>query len=212
VVGEDSPQALILRIYPGAHAFEKSEREYRNLKLLNRIGFPVLEGNILEQDSSHLGNPFIVVDRIPGEMLWQVLFSSQENEQNKLIDTFSQLFVQLHNLDFEPFMDGGYSDVDQESGSIINSQLSLWRACYESSPLPDFFPLFDCLGEHAQGAHESKLAVLHWDFHPENIILCPDGSLMVIDWTGLQVSDLRFDVDWTLMLISAYQGNRWRQP
>ena len=53
-------------------------------------------------------------------------------------------------------------------------------------------------------------AVLHWDFHPENIILRPDGSMAVIDWTGLQVSDLRFDLAWTILLITAYQGEHWR--
>jgi aminoglycoside phosphotransferase (APT) family kinase protein len=67
------------------------------------------------------------------------------------------------------------------------------------------------MAEHAQSVQCSELAVLHWDFHPENIIRCPDGSLVVIDWTGLQLSDPRFDLAWTLMLISAYQGSQWRQ-
>jgi aminoglycoside phosphotransferase (APT) family kinase protein len=35
--------------------------------------------------------------------------------------------------------------------------------------------------------------------------------MVVIDWTGLQLSDPRFDLAWTLMLISAYQGSQWRQ-
>jgi aminoglycoside phosphotransferase (APT) family kinase protein len=77
VLGYHSPQALILRIYLEADAFDKSGREYPNLNLLNRIGYPVPEAYILEQGSSYLGNPFIIIERIPGHMLWQILLSSQ---------------------------------------------------------------------------------------------------------------------------------------
>ncbi len=66
VLGYRSLQGLILRIYPGADAFDKSGREYPNLNLLNRIGYPVPEAHILEQGSSYLGNPFIIIERIPG--------------------------------------------------------------------------------------------------------------------------------------------------
>lgn len=32
------------------------------------------------------------------------------------------------------------------------------------------------------------------------------SNMEVIDWTDLQVSDSRFDLAWTLMLITAYEG------
>jgi aminoglycoside phosphotransferase (APT) family kinase protein len=72
-------------------------------------------------------------------------------------------------------------------------------------------PVFEWLHDHLSGLISSRLAILHWDFHPENIILRPDGSMVVIDWTGVQVSDPRFDLAWTLILIMAYESSQLRQ-
>jgi aminoglycoside phosphotransferase (APT) family kinase protein len=52
--------------------------------------------------------------------------------------------------------------------------------------------------------------VIHLDFHPANVILSPEGEMVVIDWTGLEVTDPRIDLAWTLMIITAYEGEEWR--
>ena len=52
---------------------------------------------------------------------------------------------------------------------------------------------------HAEQVENSKLSVIHWDFHPQ----------IVIDWTGLEISDPRFDLAWTLMLVQIYEGIEW---
>lgn len=77
--GEYEPLELILRIYPGAEAFEKSGREFRNLNLLAQADFPVPKAYILERENSPFGNPFIIIERIPGKMLWQNFFQSPAN-------------------------------------------------------------------------------------------------------------------------------------
>jgi aminoglycoside phosphotransferase (APT) family kinase protein len=115
-------------------------------------------------------------------------------------------------LDYQPFLENPTIEFDHGSFGFVTSQLDLWRAFYYRFPLPDFLPLMNWLEDHVSDLGTSFPAVLHWDFHPENIILRPDGSMVVIDWTGLQVSDLRFDLAWTLMLITAYQGEHWRGP
>ena len=33
---------------------------------------------------------------------------------------------------------------------------------------------------------------------------------VVIDWTALEISDSRFDLAWTLLLVSTYEGEEWR--
>ena len=49
-----------------------------------------------------------------------------------------------------------------------------------------------------------RLSVLHWDFHPFNILLRTDDTPAVIDWGNIQVSDSRFDLAWSLLLTSTY--------
>jgi aminoglycoside phosphotransferase (APT) family kinase protein len=41
-------------------------------------------------------------------------------------------------------------------------------------------------------------------------MLQPDGAIKVIDWTQIQVTDPRFDLGWTLLLVGAYSGNKAR--
>ena len=43
-----------------------------------------------------------------------------------------------------------------------------------------------------------------------NVLLRKDGSAIVIDWPGLQVSDPRFDVAWALIVMTAIWGGEWR--
>ncbi len=62
----------------------------------------------------------------------------------------------------------------------------------------------DVITEHA--------APVHWDFHPENMLLQKDGSAVVIDWTGFDLTDYRFDLAWTLLLIGCNEHPKWRQP
>lgn len=211
LAGRDTPQQLILRIYPGADSLEKSEREFNNLKHLTRANFPVPKVHILAGENSQIGDPFVIMDRIPGETLWGALFSAKRNTRNELIDSFSQLYVRLHKLDYQSFTEPSGIEFNQGSLSVVTSQFESWRVFYDSFPLPDFLPLLDWLDDHMTDLTQAMPALLHWDFHPENIILQPDGSMVVIDWTGLQVSDLRFDLAWTLMLIAAYEGEHWRR-
>jgi aminoglycoside phosphotransferase (APT) family kinase protein len=211
--GESSLQSLdlILRIYPGEDAHEKSEREFHSLKLLDRAGYPVPGALFLERQNSPFGQPFIIIERIPGQVLWPLLFSSQGDINLDLLNSFIGLFVNLHQLDWQPFNENLIRNANLESAGIIKTQLGLWRDFYQQFPLPDFLPVFDWLEVHQQELRVSKPAVLHWDFHPENIILRPDDAMVVIDWTGLQVSDPRFDLAWTLMLVTAYEGSNWRK-
>lgn len=211
-VGDNEIQTLILRIYPGQDAHEKSVREVQNLRRLSAIGYPVPKVFLLERDNSPLGRPFIVMEYIPGEMLWPVLFSTTPKNLDRLIDSFCKLFVELHQLDPSPFLDDQSDFINKGKGSIIEMQLEIWRDYYDRIPLPEFLPIFEWLETHQFAVDDERMAVLHWDFHPGNVILLPDESLSVIDWTGMQVSDPRFDLAWTLMLITAYEGYHWRKP
>ena len=37
-----------------------------------------------------------------------------------------------------------------------------------------------------------------------------DGSAVVIDWSGFDVSDPRFDLAWTMLLVGSYESLAWR--
>ena len=80
------------------------------------------------------------------------------------------------------------------------TQYSLWG----------FLPIVAWLEERREAVSCLHPSLVHGDFHPNNILLRDDGSAVVIDWAGLQVSDPRFDLAWTLLLVSTHGHVAWR--
>ncbi|MFQ5795265.1 MAG: phosphotransferase [Candidatus Bipolaricaulia bacterium] len=58
---ERKHEDLILRIYPGADAPQKSAREFNAMKQLYEVSFPVPNVSLLELDSSPFGKPAKVI-------------------------------------------------------------------------------------------------------------------------------------------------------
>ena len=206
-------QRLILRIYPGGNAFEKSAREFDGLKKLFRVGYPVPRVLTLERENSPFdGRPFILMERIEGEIMWSVLDRATPERAAELITQFCKLFVQLHALDWKDFVSADQQTIYQEPYYFIDGYLNWLRGTAEPFPvLNALMPVIDWLKARRDEVPCPRPAPVHWDFHPGNVILKPDGSAVVIDWTQIQVSDPRFDLGWTLLLTGGYSGEKLRE-
>jgi aminoglycoside phosphotransferase (APT) family kinase protein len=202
-------QDLILRIYPGQYADQKAQGEYRTLSLLHGAGYPVPQVFRLETNHAFFGRPFILMEKIEGTSLWPMLFHGPEEQQEKWLALYCGLMLQLHHLDWQPYL--------PEEARKIGDPLQYARREVERGTstaqefgLSEFQPLMAWLGTHLEGAQCARPAVVHWDFHPENILIREDGSPLVIDWTSSEISDARFDLAWALLLVEAYEGEAWR--
>jgi len=207
--GERQCDELILRIYPGEDAHSKSAREYRGMSLLHSAGYPVPQVLVLEREDSPFGKPFVIMERIEGQMLWPVWFGSPEEKQKELLTLFCQLFVRLHTLDWRPFVQDMTSFDTGDPYALLDQELGKTRPYAERFPIAGFLPVFKWLAERRDLVPCEQPSVIHWDYHPGNILLCNDGSAVVVDWTQVEVSDSRFDLAWTLLLVSTYEGKEW---
>ena len=210
--GAREREGLILRIYPGDDAVQKSAREFRGMRQLHRAGYPVPEVLVLERERSPFGKPFVIMERIEGRMLWPVMFgpSVERKRQRELLTLFCELFVQLHALDWRPFFDADELARHGNPYAFVDQWLDLFRGFEASFSLPGFAPVLTWLEERRDGVPCSRPAVVHLDFHPGNLLLLDDGSAAVVDWTQVGVSDLRLDLAWTMLLIGTHEGAEWR--
>ncbi len=96
------PEQLVLRIFPGNDAYEKSEKEFRALQLLHRVGYPVPRVDRLEQGSTAIGRPFFLMEYIDGQPMWSTMFKGSEERQARLLRLFCSLFTRLHEIDWRP--------------------------------------------------------------------------------------------------------------
>ncbi len=206
-------QTLVLRIYPGADAHAKSGREFHGMQRLHAAGYPVPRVLILERDASPFGQPFVIMERVAGESLWPHLFRATGPRQNQLLTLFCDLLVRLHRLDWRPFAAVGANGHAPLPGpyAFVDGWLALVRTATARFNLADADALLDWLAERRDRVPCSRPAPVHWDFHPANVLLQADGSATVIDWTQIELSDPRFDLAWTLMLVGAAEGWAWRE-
>lgn len=210
-------EELILRIYPGDDGFSKSAREFRGMSQLYQAGYPVPQVLILEREGSPFGKPFIIMERINGQVLWPILVNASEEKKGALLTLFCKLFVQLHTLAWRPFAEGPVRldkvspyDLGNNSYIFVDNWLATYRAYLARFPIPGFLPITAWLKARRDQVPCLRPSLVHWDFHPGNVLLGDDGSAVVIDWTQLEVSDARFDLAWTLLLMSTHENVAWR--
>ena len=191
---------LILRIYPGDDAPHKAAREFNGMRKLYELGFPVPEVLMLELDDSTFGKPFIIMEKIEGRSMLSVIDKSPDEKKQELIASFFKMFVDLHALDWRPFV----SDPSiYETGGpyrFINNWLSRWRGHIDHFQRDEFAPVLDWLEARYSDVPCDRLSVIHFDYHPNNVLMRDDGRAFIIDWTCMEVADFRLDLAWTIVL------------
>jgi aminoglycoside phosphotransferase (APT) family kinase protein len=197
----------ILRLFTGEGATNKLIREATGLSLLQKAGYPVPRLLLQEPDAGILGKPFEIIDKLEGQALWSTLATTESYQVSQLLSRFGLLLSQLHKLDWRSFMPN--PDVfEKNSTSLLEEVISQYRSLYTKYNLHGFLQVIDWLDTHK---HEISVrpAVVHQDFHANNVLLCLNDQLCVIDWTQFAVSDFRIDLCWTLLIMGDLGNPDW---
>lgn len=200
--GEPRRESLILRVYQGDDASRKAAREFAAMRLLHDAGYPVPRLLALASEDSPLGKPFVIMEKIDGPVLGRVVEKSTGERQRGLLSTFSELLVDLHALDWRLFAPDAsrYRPEGFLDRWLLEAQTVVHRLRRS-----EFGPAVEWLKGRSGGIC-CRPSPTHRDFHPWNVLMRPDGALFVIDWTQADVSDFRFDLGWTLMLMRTAMG------
>lgn len=198
---------LILRMYPGDDAHEKSEKEFNAIGQLHKAGYAVPQVMLLEQDATILGKPFLIMQKIDGRPLGNVIAESSDERKQALLDLFCKLYIELHTLDWRPFVPDSLSF---EKENPIEAWLESAQEMLHHFQTSEFDPALDWLRERAAEIQPGRISILHWDYHQYNVLLTKDDDAFVIDWGGIEVGDFRFDLAWTLLLSSTYGSPEMR--
>ncbi len=197
---EQIHEDLILRVYPGDDARQKSAKEFDGMKKLHKLGFPVPEVFMLEVDNSPFGKPFVIMEKIEGRSMWSVLDESTDERKLELIDLFFRMLVDLHALDWRPFASDPSIYETGDKYAFIDNLLPMWRKYMEDFQANEYIPILDWLTERSRDVPCDRLSVIHMDYHTNNVLMRDDGTAFVIDWTSIDVADYRLDLAWTIVL------------
>lgn len=189
---------LILKIYSSSEmGIYSIEKESIALNKLHREGFPVPELFYYATSLKYLGRPFIIMESIQGNLLWDVYTKADENKKISLEKTFAGLLFQLHSIDVQTIQ----SNFKQENTELlIKSELYEIKEIIDKLKLYEFNSIYQWLVAKEKAIQNLKPAILHRDFHPWNVIEGNNGIYYVIDWVW-GIGDYRFDLAWTITLM-----------
>ena len=205
-LGED----CVLRLYTGDDRREKSEKEFFILSRLAKANYPVPRVTLLEKDHSPFEKPFIIMEKINGREMSGAMHDALPAGQKALLIQFCALSVRLHQLDWRLFAPIAPGDPGADPYYSIDLVLDYGRVTLARYPSAGFLPLIDWLAARRDSLACARPALAHFDYHPGNLLVREDGSVVVIDWTASTILDPRMDLGWTLLLTSIYAGKSFR--
>ena len=143
--GKRRGRNLILRIYQGDGAREKSCREYTTMKLLRDVSFPVPRVELHESDPETFGKPFVVMEKVDGLLLGEIFFESSRRRRDELLNLFCDMLAKLHSLDWEPFVDDPSSYRRRDPQLWMIDRISGIQEDFRALEKTEFDPVFDWL-------------------------------------------------------------------
>lgn len=188
---------LILKVFTDdMYGKDRTLKERHALKQLFHRGYPVPRPIASEIEPVHLGMPFIIMERVPGQLLGDALAVVSGDEQRELIERFVGPLADLHTMKWQVLAD---NLIVKDEYTLIKRELynlKTMAAEYESLQ-----PVLQWLNDRREDVPCLRPSITHGDYHPWNVLLTDDDKLSVIDW-GWHISDPRYDVGWTLTTLA----------
>jgi aminoglycoside phosphotransferase (APT) family kinase protein len=188
----------VLRLYYGVEAGPKALHEYHALTLLASAGYPVPRVELVEPSPETFGRSFLIMERVDGVSMGKLWRDPDAEVRRRELERFCALFARLHTLAWQ-----GLPGAEHLPSYMLSQQLDLWKWYGKQFALESINDAMVWLDRTATQVTEQPLGLMHWDFHHENILVGEQDCAWVIDWTQLQVSDVRFDLAWTLVLLAS---------
>jgi aminoglycoside phosphotransferase (APT) family kinase protein len=197
----DGGRHLVLRkkppgqLLPSAHAVD---REFRVIRALGEVGYPVPKAHLLCEDPSIIGTIFYVMDLVPGRIFRDPMLPGLDPaERGAIYDAMNAAMAQLHTIDPFAIGLGDYG----KPGNYFERQIARWIKQYEASKTEDvesFDRLVEWLPRSIPPGDETRIA--HGDFRLENMVIHPTEPrvVAVLDWElstlGHPLADVGYNV------------------
>jgi aminoglycoside phosphotransferase (APT) family kinase protein len=199
------PRRLVLRLYAAGSAPEKAVREFAVIRRLGAAGYPVPEVRIAGPTLGSIARQFLIMEHVDGVSLGPSYWGGGPDEKSKSRDIHFGLMARLHTLEPRDIMPdsplavaaGPYAAFDAE---IARLTTLLARCPGAPACLSDAVQWLATRREMVPCPHPT---IVHGDFHPNNVLVRPDGSACVIDWSNARLGDSRWDVAWMRLITRA---------
>ena len=175
------------KLLPSAHAVE---REFRVIRALHGVGFPVARPYVLCEDDGVIGTAFYIMDCVEGRVLWDQGLPGMEPAQRFAIwDELNRVIALLHTVDYRAVGLEGFG----KEGSYLERQIARWSKQYrasETQKIEAMDNLIAWLPHNIPPGDETT--IVHGDYRLGNLIFArsaPARVLAVLDWEMATIGD-----------------------
>ena len=187
------------KLLPSAHAVD---REFRVIRALAQIGFPVPHAHALCLDESVIGTAFYVMDYVDGRIFWNpALPSLSPAERGAIYDAMNDTIARLHRVDYAAIGLGDFGRL----GSYVKRQIERWTKQYRASETERIDAMDNLIAWlPAHVPDDAATALVHGDFRIDNLIFDRHAPrvVAVLDWELSTLGDPVGDF--------AYHAMAWR--
>ena len=189
----------MLRRDPTASLLE-SERdvEFRILRSLENSGVPVPKVYWLECDPSVLERPFLVMERLTGEVTasFQMLGGEDATFRKEIANQAVAVLAKIHTLDYEKYgLD--FLGVPKSPTGYAEAQIDHWEGVVNRTklePQPVLSEAILWLRAHIPPAKQTTF--VHGDFKTDNIMYEGNKIKAMLDWEMAAIGDPIADLGW----------------
>jgi len=160
-----------------------TDKEWDALNYLKSAGISIPELYRIDENGMYM-------QFIDGGMLWDSYQTADADRQQDLIEKFTKLLFDLHNV---PPRDKPSFD------NFIQNKLAEIKDIMERKQLDEYNEIYSKLKELSVNIKETPPCYIHRDYHVWNVLFDSNQKLYLIDMELTQ-GDFRFDVGWTYML------------
>jgi aminoglycoside phosphotransferase (APT) family kinase protein len=184
------------KLLPSAHAVD---REFRVIKALHAVGFPVAKPYVLCEDDAVIGTAFYLMDCVEGRVLWDQSLPGMDKAGRRAIwEELNRVIALLHSVDYKAV---GLADFGK-AGSYIERQVGRWSKQYlasETVKIEAMDRLIDWLPKNIPATDETT--IVHGDYRLDNTVFHPTEPrlLAVLDWELSTLGDPLADFSYHCM-------------
>ncbi|MEX2246329.1 MAG: phosphotransferase family protein [Dehalococcoidia bacterium] len=205
---------LVLRLYREHHEPLRARWEATVHGVLADAGYPAPRVLLLNEDPGRLGQPFLIIERMPGAGV----FSAESRpglgrlrQALALPRLVAGAQARLHAIDPQLLLDAfaregltlessGTAGIEHRAPTV-EGQLAQVTGRVERAGLDGMRMGLRWLLEH-QPPPPEQAVICHGDFHPLNVLMSGREVTGVVDWALTTVGDPAFDVASTLVLMT----------
>jgi aminoglycoside phosphotransferase (APT) family kinase protein len=182
---------LVLRAYSGSEGWPRLKHEFEVQRHLRKLGYPVAQPLLCEEDCGLFGGPFMVMRAIEGTTLLEWMF----RHPLRILDGPAKLARQHARLHALPT--AGFK---APRGDFLDRHLSDMANLIAEYRLQGLRPGLDWL-DALRPATSEPPSILHLDFHPLNYMTKNGECQGILDWGETDLGDRHADVATSLILI-----------